>query len=220
MAKKLDDETQIVFEGDYFSCTYNRKKIRGIVEKNWTGTTLFLYNNIAGEDTDCGDTEVPWKYVIEIDPYGTETDLKDARVTNYTVLKDKRQQAVIDKDRLPVLETEAGNWKVDINKNTFIFGCGYVKLTKEEIEGYLRWRKKYDEEYVGNIGESQLEDLSNEEIKLWQKYQKDLASSEDYMLYKNVIKACEGEIAEDEINDISEGDIKALFKYMDWKNKK
>ena len=225
--KKLDNEKIIVKDGDYFSATYNRKKIRGIVKNHGSENypALVLYNSTVGEDTDCNDDdELRFLFSIHLslDEKGTEEELYNAGVTNYVVLRDKRQKAIVDKDKFPVLETNNGDWAVNVEGNKFIFGCGNVELTKNEIEGYLKYRKIVPDglDYIRTIG---MEDCSIEEIEKYLKYLMDGRKStiqKHKTLYDYVIDAVSNHISEDDVNNIGEAEIKKLFAYMDWINKK
>lgn len=211
MAKKVDD-TIVVKEGDYFTATYNRKKIRGIVGIYNDSVTLF--NNQAGQHLKCEeDNETGLTYGIKLREFedGTAAELKKARVNNYTVLKDRRQKAIIDKDKLPEIEVSNSDYKVSIEDGLFVFGCGAVELTKEQIEGYLRHRVVTEklEELEGNS----IEDLSVEEIERYLEIKKE-TDEDDEGLYDEVVRAASSEgHYESDLNHIPEENIKALFKY-------
>lgn len=224
--KATIDETIIVVEGDYFSATYNRKKIRGIVENlgDDDRPEFRLQNSQgAGEELDCPENAgEEFSHYIEVGYgiLGTIDDLKEVGVTNYVVLKDKGQKAIIDKDKLPVLDTGNGDWAVKVSGQSLIFGCGRVELTRKQIEGYLRFRENIPEN-LEDLKQNALEDCYVAEIESYLAYLKKIEGVKgDGALYNQVISACSKEIEEDDINNIPEADIKALFKYMDWINSK
>lgn len=188
--RKKDNVKTIVKEGDYFSAIYKRKKIRGIVGFNEYDNFFFLASNQAGHDVKCEgeDENLGFSHAIWLEEReegeGTEQHLYDEGVTNYTVLKDKRQKAIIDKDKLPNLEIGQDNYRVSINSGLFVFGCGNVELTKEQIEGYLRYREIREElaEYEGNY----IEEMSIGEVRAYLELKEDTEDGDaDY--YDEVI---------------------------------
>lgn len=210
----------IVVQGEYFSATYKNKKIRGIVVEDGHGDHLILENAQAGDDRQADDdtSDFPFGVYLEEDALGTEEDLKNAGVSNYVVLKDKRQKAVVDMDKLPILDAGTNSWKVRVSGNKFIFGCGNVELTRAQIEGYLRWRKKYNVPEMNDLGQSDLEDVSKADAMKYYAYKEEIGKrpTGDYKLYQDVVKACEGEIDEEEMrDDIYDETIESLFEYAD-----
>lgn len=216
-AKKVNDKKIIVVEGDYFSATYEKKKIRGVVEVNYK--YFYLLNSTCGEEL---SDEHSFKYGIDLECecLGTEADLKKAGVTNYVVLKDKRQKALVARDERPELcvGQSGGCHRVSIKGNTFTFGCGAVQLTRAEIEGWMRWRNKYNETEMEDIGKEALENLSEAEVKRWFAWKKENGTSPDYKMYIKVMDKCRGQEDKDDILEIEDDDVKALFKYADHVN--
>jgi hypothetical protein len=221
--KVIEESPIVVVDGDYFSATYGKKKIRGIVENYGSDDfpELRLLNSTTGDEVDCAN-DYDFSHYIELgrNEKGTIEDLGNAKVKNYVVLKDKRQRAIVDKDKLPTLETENGDWRVVVDGDRFIFGCGNVTLSRKQIEGYLRMRESVPAN-LENIRETEVEDCSIEELEAYIAYEKAKTGKKgDGALYEQVIRACEDELSENRINEIPEADIKALFKYMDWINGK
>lgn len=224
--RKKDNVKIIVKEGDYFFATYNRKKIRGIVGWDEYDEHFFLANNKEGVDVKCEDEldNLGFSYAIcfnhrdEADGEGTEKHLYDEGVTNYIVLKDKRQKAIIDKDKLPALEVGHDNYRVSVEDGVFVFGCGDVELTKEQIERYLRFREIKDElnDYEGN----NIENMETKDIKAYLKLRENIVEG-DRECYDEVISAASNNYHdEDQVNNIDEADIRALFKYAEHVNSK
>lgn len=208
---------------DYFSATYGRKKIRGIVENIGSSEypEFLLHNSFVGKDNEC--TKKPdFPYAIELDgdEKGTIAELKAAGITNYIVLKDKRQKAIVEKDRMPTFDVPGDDWKVRVEGQNFVFGCGDVELTRKQIEGYLRWRKNVPEN-LKYLQDSRMYSLDIEEIETYLAYKKaQSATKGDVIFYNELISACDSHLDEEDINDIPKETIKELFKYMDWMNSK
>lgn len=218
MAKKRDNIKPLLNEGDYFSATVGRKKIRGIVGKSWDDR-FFLANSKEGSDVTCEDEEdgLGFSHAIYLaeDAEGTEQELYEEGVTNYTVLKDRRQKAIIERDKLPTLDMYSGNeYKVAIKDGYFIFGCGAVELTRKQIEGYLRFRAARKKWGIEDIQGTEIQDLDVKDIEIYLEYKKSHDIG-DGKLYTQVVEAANGHHDEDDLNDIYDEDIKALLKYAD-----
>jgi len=132
-----DEDKPVLRDLQYFTATYNKRKIRGIAELVGSFDNLYhLYNKTSGDVTECPDDNRGYAKFIEV--YGdTVADLKEAGVTNYVPCTDKRQIAIIDTDKNP----EILGHTAQKDGNTFKFGCGAVELTRNEIKTFLKVRQ-------------------------------------------------------------------------------
>lgn len=174
------EEMEIMSDCDYFSASVKVKgkrepiKIRGRVEDfgGWPSEDVRLMNSQYGEPGDC-DSQYDYPYQIQLNGR-TQNHLDEVGITDFKILKDKRQMRVIDDDQLP----EIVGHKVTITSDgSFSFGCGAVKLSRKEVETYVEVSEKiekikgydvYDDirqQVVDNEGIEALEDIDLNEVK-------------------------------------------------------
>ena len=166
MATRKTTTKQFQLEaGQYFTATYDKKKVRGVVANAPDDYDNFvLYGKDFDDDAEDDDAEFSTQ--LYIDMYGREdqshTDvLKDYGITNFVLLTDKRQKAIVDGDKCL---TVAGH-KVHIKGNFVNFGCGAVSTTKKEIKDFYAVYKDVDvnehmryKELIDEIGETAFEE--------------------------------------------------------------
>lgn len=167
-------------QGMYFTATYKKKKIRGIVEYI-NSYVCGLGNKTAGNDNGGDD----FNYIIEVDIFNCDNHmdaLKDAGVTNFKECTDKRQKAIIDTDKLPKFDGEVVR-NID---GVLEFGCGSIKLTKDEIRRWLRVRDK--------VGIFDYDDDANVELTSFSCYEDvdsdDIKELEKFVNFHKNLKAC------------------------------
>lgn len=133
-------------EGMYFTATYNRKKIRGMVYDS--AGDLYLCVRNGKEEAD-DDTFYGFPSYIHIgDKYDNHDELlKNAKINNFVECKDKRQKAIIDTDK----SVKFNDWVVTRKGNKVVFGCGMVKLTIAQIEGWLEYKKKIEDYNIHSL---------------------------------------------------------------------
>lgn len=164
-------------DGAYFKALYKRKPIRGqisLISDNYNTSEYWLGNSSLGEECQCDDVENNYdfrRYVhVEIEKddneneIGVEKALRSAGITQLEILKDRRQQKVVDRDKLP----EVAGYRALPDGNTIAFGCGAIEVTKDEIKNFLTIRR-----IVKRIGEDKFEeyfglvkDIKNEGVRL------------------------------------------------------
>lgn len=162
--------------GDYFSATYNGKKIRGRVSDvsgdyglSWE-KTYFLGNKSEGEyidDHECYEFSKAVRVEWDKDEANFEIGLKDAGVTNFKILTDRREKRVIDNDILP----EIAGYRISVNDDgTFEFGCGAIKVNKDQIRSFLAIAELIDEddwsEFMSLVDEMKSEGVELEDVEL------------------------------------------------------
>lgn len=137
MATRKTTTKQFQLEaGQYFTATYDKKKVRGVVANAPDDYDNFV---LYGKDFDDApeDDDVEFDTELYICMYNREGEshidvLKDNGITNFVLLTDKRQKAIVDGDKCI---TVAGH-RVHIKGNNVEFGCGAVNATKKEIKDF------------------------------------------------------------------------------------
>lgn len=159
------EEQELFHRGEYFTAMVKVKgkkeliKIRGIVGTDYMGYTLNNEQGV-GEEADCNED---FSYSLHIDS-NLQEDLDRAGVQEFRIVKDRRQMAVIDGDRLPEV---MGHQPKKMARGTVAFGCGAVELSKKQITSYIRVFEKVHQmpefkDFVDVLAEVSLEeDVSN-----------------------------------------------------------
>lgn len=150
MAAKKKTTGIVLKDGQYYTAVVNRKKIRGKVWENGSSEVYLLNNQSVGDECCDFDDDSDFSYGVLIEKrYNsdkgeyefTQESLDDAEVSSITIVTDRRIKKVIDSDILP----ETAGYKVRKNEDgTYVFGCGAVKVTKTELEQFIKYRKALD----------------------------------------------------------------------------
>jgi hypothetical protein len=128
-AKKLELE-----DGQYFTAIYQKKKVRGYVhEVSGFGSTGFYLCGKGFSNQGCDDDANGFPSYEEVVLYSEETaeiNLKAAGFTNFIICTDKRQIAIIEKDKMPLFQ----DWRVNDDGTYLTFGCGAVSIEKKNAK--------------------------------------------------------------------------------------
>lgn len=198
-AKKVVET--ILKDGLYFAALYEGKKIRGIVRNgDYLDRGRYYLDNSQHGEENC-DSDFPFTIYIR---GGISEALKEAGVTKFRILRDKRQIALVDGDT----GAEVNGYRANYDGTVFSFGCGAVKLSLEEVEAFKQYASinrviKNFEDVYGEISVAELEEyIANK---------KKAASNKYKTLYENVVDQCSDHISENSLLDTDESEIESLF---------
>ena len=123
-------------DGQYYTAVVNRKKIRGIVWWDGENQWYLLNNQGVGDSYEDFDDDCKFNHGLymseedeDFEPISHSEMLKKHKVNQFQVVTDKRVKKVIDNDAVP----EILGYRVRKKGDTYIFGCGAVRLTKKQI---------------------------------------------------------------------------------------
>lgn len=198
-------------DGMYFTAIYKKNKVRGYVDdiSGWGCETFVLCgknfpNDVADENDGCG---FPSYLDIKINTGDkTMAVLKKAGITNFVECKDKRQIAVIQRDKMPMFK----GWLVRDTGDLLTFGCGAVILNKKEAKIFA--------EILFDCNDSNLiinyrdverdDDGSAKEYYKMRKWLEDNWTPAQIKAFNNVCAQIE---EEEDIDDLYPKDVKAFM---------
>jgi hypothetical protein len=198
-------------DGQYFTATFKKKKVRGYVEENY-GDFMLLGKDFDDDAED--DEEFPTALFIDMYAYDDDDShtnvLKNNGITNFVLCTDKRQKAIIDGDK----SIEVNGHRVHIKGNNVEFGCGAVSATKKEIKDFYSVYKGVDISDLESYNDI-IERFSKEELEAAINHHNYLQMQTPAAIkaFSNIVKQMEEEDVR--LDDLDSSEVKQLIEKLD-----
>lgn len=204
--------------GQYFTVNYGKKKLRGYIsdiDESWGEDTATFcgrgfpnYDDSAYDDYPSGDT-VSRNNGDDGDETQTwEEALKENGYTNFVILTDRRQQAVIERDRMP----EILGHRVSQEGNELSFGCGAVECTVAEAKTFGKMFPSFDPDNLKMFWEAEEEGVVNTcdiEDYLDTRNTLNLFTKKEQEIFLDLVKQID---KEEGIENLDADEVKALIE--------